>query len=48
MLYHLDGHERHTVPPRSGLRLACMFNPPVTGYEVHDANGVYPPLAEGA
>ncbi|HQT43736.1 MAG TPA: ectoine synthase [Halothiobacillus sp.] len=26
------------------LRLICIFNPPVTGTEVHDGNGVYPLL----
>jgi len=24
------------------LKLACVFNPPLTGQEVHDENGVYP------
>ncbi|NGZ64319.1 hypothetical protein G6Z96_14405 [Vibrio aestuarianus subsp. cardii] len=22
--------------------MACVFNPPITGAEVHDKNGVYP------
>jgi L-ectoine synthase len=26
--------------------MACVFNPPVTGREVHDENGVYPLLTE--
>ncbi|MGW5350927.1 ectoine synthase [Streptomyces sp. NPDC004031] len=48
-LYLLDGHERHTVRPTTDLRFVCVFNPPVTGREVHDADGVYPLLtaAEG-
>ncbi|MGZ4575073.1 MAG: ectoine synthase, partial [Mycobacteriaceae bacterium] len=24
------------------MRMLCVFNPPVTGREVHDENGVYP------
>ncbi|MEU1620531.1 ectoine synthase [Streptomyces sp. NPDC005722] len=47
-LYLLDGHERHTVRPETDLRFVCVFNPPVTGREVHDENGVYPLLTEGA
>jgi L-ectoine synthase len=26
--------------------MVCVFNPPVTGREVHDENGVYPALNE--
>lgn len=45
-MYLLDGHEKHTVRAETELRMACVFNPPVTGREVHDENGVYPVLAE--
>lgn len=45
-LYALDGHERHRLRAKSDLRLICVFNPPLTGREVHDADGVYPPDAE--
>jgi len=45
-MYLLDGNEKHTVQADSELRMACVFNPPVTGREVHDENGVYPVLAE--
>jgi L-ectoine synthase len=41
-MYLLNGHERHRVEPRSQMRMFCVFNPPVTGREVHDENGVYP------
>ncbi len=41
-LYLLNGHERHQVRPRTDIRTVCVFNPPVTGREVHDENGVYP------
>ena len=28
------------------MRTVCVFNPPVTGREVHDENGVYPLIVE--
>ena len=40
-MYLLDGHEKHTVRATTELRMACVFNPPVTGRETHDANGIY-------
>lgn len=46
MCYLLDGHEKHTVKAHTDLRMACVFNPPVTGREDHDENGVYPLLTE--
>lgn len=45
-MYLLDGHEKHTMRPTTDLRLICTFNPPVTGREVHDENGVYPLIRE--
>lgn len=45
-LYLLDGNEKHTVRAEEELRMACVFNPPVTGREVHDENGVYPVIIE--
>jgi len=45
-MYLLDGHEKHTVYAEEELRMACVFNPPVTGREVHDADGVYPLITE--
>jgi L-ectoine synthase len=45
-MYLLDGHERHRVRATTDLRMACVFNPPVTGREVHDEHGVYPLLTE--
>ncbi len=41
-MYLLDGNERHTVEPRTQMRMMCVFNPPVVGTETHDENGVYP------
>lgn len=40
-MYLLDGHEKHTVRATTELRMACVFNPPVTGRETHDADGIY-------
>jgi len=45
-LYVLDGHERHQVRARTPLRMVCVFTPPCTGHEVHDADGVYPLIAD--
>ncbi|UUT35385.1 ectoine synthase [Microbacterium elymi] len=45
-LYLLNDHDRHRVRPRTDIRTVCVFNPPVTGREVHDENGVYPLLTE--
>lgn len=42
-LYALNGHERHKLRAFSDLRLVCAFNPPISGREVHDRDGAYPP-----
>lgn len=50
-VYALDKHDRHIVRPETDILTACVFNPPVTGREVHDETGAYPAdpeLAEGA
>lgn len=44
-MYLLNGHEKHEVRTRTRMRMLCVFNPPVTGQEVHDENGVYPLIA---
>ncbi|MFC8529320.1 ectoine synthase [Nocardia sp. NPDC057227] len=41
-MYLLNGHEKHRLEAHTQLRMLCVFNPPVTGQEVHDENGVYP------
>ena len=41
-MYALDGHEPHLLRAITDLRLICVFNPPCTGREVHDAEGAYP------
>jgi len=40
-LYALNEHDKHTLRARKTLRLICVFNPPVTGEEVHDEDGAY-------
>ncbi|MPV36237.1 ectoine synthase [Georgenia subflava] len=47
-LYLLDKHDKHEVRPRTQMRTVCVFNPPVTGREVHDENGVYPLITEAS
>jgi L-ectoine synthase len=41
VVYALNLHDRHTLRARKELVLACCFNPPVTGNEVHRADGSY-------
>ena len=41
-VYALDRHDEHVLRATSELRLVCVFNPPVTGREMHDATGAYP------
>lgn len=41
-LYALDAHDEHIVRPTTDIVTACVFNPPVTGREVHDETGAYP------
>ena len=45
-LYVLNDHDRHIVRPRTDIVAACVFNPPVTGREVHDETGAYPADAD--
>jgi len=40
-LYNLNEHDRHTLRAFKELKLACVFNPPVTGQEVHNKEGAY-------
>jgi L-ectoine synthase len=45
-MYALDQHDRHRLSAESELVLACGFNPPVSGQEVHRADGSYASAAE--
>ncbi|MEQ8719219.1 MAG: ectoine synthase [Acidimicrobiales bacterium] len=46
MLYALDANDHHTVKAIEDFRVVCVFNPPVTGHEVHDDRGGYLPAEE--
>ncbi len=41
VMYALNLHDKHTLRAKSELVLACCFNPPVTGNEVHREDGSY-------
>lgn len=43
MMYALDRHDPHLLRAASELHLVCVFNPPLTGDEVHGPDGAYPP-----
>jgi L-ectoine synthase len=40
-MYALDRHDKHILRAKTRMRLVCVFNPPLTGREVHDAEGAY-------
>lgn len=42
VMYALDKNDRHILRGKSEMTMACVFNPPVTGKEVHDDTGAYP------
>jgi len=42
-VYALDRHDEHVLRADTDLRMVCVFNPPLTGREVHDEAGAYPP-----
>jgi len=42
VLYALNNHDRHILRAKTEMTMACVFNPPVTGREVHDESGAYP------
>ena len=46
VIYALDKNDKHILTAEETLRFVCVFNPPLTGAEVHDADGAYPPAEE--
>jgi L-ectoine synthase len=40
-LYILNKHERHRLKAIQEMQMACVFNPPLIGDEVHNKNGSY-------
>lgn len=41
-LYLLNNHEKHYLRAKKTMRMVCVFNPPLTGKEVHNKEGYYP------
>lgn len=41
-VYALDQHDKHILRAKTEMRMACVFNPPCTGKEIHDSQGAYP------
>jgi L-ectoine synthase len=48
VMYALDRNDRHRLSATSEMVMACCFNPPVTGQEVHREDGSYAPVPEDA
>lgn len=40
-LYVLDKHDKHILRAFTEIKMACVFNPPLNGTEVHNAEGAY-------
>jgi L-ectoine synthase len=40
-LYVLDKHDEHKLRATTEMKMACVFNPPLHGTEVHNAEGAY-------
>ncbi len=41
-IYALNKHDRHTLIAHKAMVLVSVFNPPICGNEVHQADGSYP------
>jgi len=46
VIYALNEHDEHELNASEELILACVFNPPLHGKEVHDETGAYALEAE--
>jgi len=40
-LYALNEHDEHILNCDEEMKLACVFNPPIKGHEVHNQQGAY-------
>ena len=40
-IYILDKHDRHILRAFTEMTMACVFNPPLNGKEVHNKEGAY-------
>lgn len=45
-IYILDKHDKHILRAFEEMKMACVFNPPLHGKEVHNAEGAYELEAE--
>jgi L-ectoine synthase len=45
-LYVLDKHDKHKLTAFSEMKMACVFNPPLNGTEVHNSQGAYELVAD--
>lgn len=41
-MYLLNDNDEHYLRASKDMRMICVFNPPLTGNEMHDEEGVYP------
>ncbi|MEX0958447.1 MAG: ectoine synthase [Burkholderiales bacterium] len=46
--YALNKNDKHYLRAKTQLRMICVFNPPLTGREVHNEEGVYPLMTDEA
>lgn len=46
VMYALDRNDPHVLRAETDMTMACVFNPPLNGKEVHDESGAYPLTAE--
>jgi len=45
-IYILDKNDKHILRASEEMKMACVFNPPLHGKEVHNAEGAYELEAE--
>lgn len=45
-IYILDKHDKHILRAFKEMKMACVFNPPLNGKEVHNSEGAYELSAE--
>ena len=45
-VYILNKNDRHTLRAFDEMKMACVFNPPLNGTEVHNSEGAYELTAE--
>jgi L-ectoine synthase len=46
-IYILDKHDKHVLRAFTEMTMACVFNPPLNGKEVHNPEGAYELDVEG-